>query len=59
MRKLVEKLTSAERQQDWTTRLNDYARDFSEGSRFLMGWRLGRLERSLGDAIAVQSARSE
>jgi len=54
MRKQIALLASAERQQDWTARLNDYASDFADGARFLMGWRLSRLEGSLKDALAKQ-----
>ncbi|MFH0908496.1 MAG: endo-1,3-alpha-glucanase family glycosylhydrolase [bacterium] len=51
MRKLVGQLAGG-RKQDWNARLNDYASDFVDGARFLMGWRLGRLERGLKDALA-------
>jgi hypothetical protein len=54
LRRQVEQIVNAERQQDWTARLNDYAQDFSAGKRFLMGWRLGGMESDLAASLERQ-----
>lgn len=59
LRKQVEQLSDTETQADWNLRLDKYSKAFSEGSRFLMGWRLRNLEADIHDAVEEANAQKK
>jgi hypothetical protein len=51
LRRKVQSMSDPEAKADWNERIDKYARSFAQGSKFLMGWRLKRLEAGVADAL--------